>query len=130
MCVSVQTFELDSANTCVTSHLVGGFAVIFPYVRGFKTKDMKTRVEVFGGDFKFLAASNLLSVFNPHHFEGGRSRNFALEDHIRTFQGSDWRRLLGKNRRGYRKKRGRTMRAAAYQRGQMVSASTYLVSRL
>lgn len=106
MRLCVQTFELDGASTRVTSHLVSGFAVILPYVRGFQIKDMKTRVKIFGGDFKFLAAPHLFPIFNPHHLKGGCSRNLTLKDHIRPFQGSNWRRLLGKDRRSYRKKRG------------------------
>jgi hypothetical protein len=73
LCLCIQTFELDRASARVTSHLIRGFAVIFPYVRGFQIKDMKTRVKIFGGDFKFLAASHLLPIFNPHHLKGGCS---------------------------------------------------------
>lgn len=72
-CLCIQTFELDRASTRVTSHLVGGFAVIFPCVRGFQIKDVKTGVKVFGGDLKFFAAPHLLPVFNPYHFKGGCS---------------------------------------------------------
>lgn len=43
----IQTFELDSANTCVTSHLVSSFAVIFSYIGGFQVKDMKTCIKIF-----------------------------------------------------------------------------------
>lgn len=47
LCLYVQTFELDSANTGVSSHLVSSFAVIFSYIRVFKIKDMKTCVKIF-----------------------------------------------------------------------------------
>lgn len=106
VCERIQTFKFDSADTGVTSHFISGFAVIVPYVRGFQIKDVETRVKIFGGDLKFLAASNLLSIFDPHYFKGGRSGNFTLEDHVRTFQGSDRSRLLGKHRRCYQEKRG------------------------
>lgn len=71
MCPCIHTFELDSANTGVTSHLIGSFAVIFSYVGGFQIKDMKTCIKIFRSDFKFLAASNLLAVFDPYHFKWG-----------------------------------------------------------
>lgn len=43
----IQTFELESANTCVTSHLISSFAVIFAYIGGFQVKDMKTCIKIF-----------------------------------------------------------------------------------
>lgn len=43
----IQTFEFDSANTCVTSHLISSFAVIFSYIGGIQAKDMKTCIKIF-----------------------------------------------------------------------------------
>lgn len=47
LCPCIQTFELDSANTRVTSHLVSSFAVIFPDIGTLKIKDMKTCIKIF-----------------------------------------------------------------------------------
>lgn len=58
MCPWIQTFELDSANTRVTSHLISSFAVIFSYIGSFqiiinhtsmekkKKKEKKERIPV------------------------------------------------------------------------------------
>ena len=43
----IQTFEFDSANTRVTSHLISSFAVIFSYIGGIQVKDMKTCIKIF-----------------------------------------------------------------------------------
>lgn len=62
---------------------------------------MNTGTEVLHCNFELLAASNLLSVFEPGNFEWGCAFKFTLKDNISALKGVYRAGLLAKNRRLY-----------------------------
>lgn len=100
------TFQLHSAKTSVTSHVVLSFALIFTNIRNFNIKNANACMVVFCCNLILLTTADLSLIFVPGNVKWWCSWNLTFQANLSSSEHVYWRGLPAEHRRFYQGRKG------------------------